>query len=192
MATPRQIFQIYEGLYRNAETVRDFQIAQGEKVSGTVNLMLKGDRAMLLSRWCDEMVELGEVLQGLHDDPYIVEATQCFYWASLYTVTGGVSWDEIGFDELRQQAAGSAALSEVGLVLDQVARIRELDPEQVKPSKLFLLWWAMDKDYRHNPRFPQKRTIEEIMKYDLYDMQKRAYLKPIIDEVLQGSPKGSP
>jgi hypothetical protein len=183
MASPRRIFRIYQRLAQNAETIRDFQIAKGEQVSGTVNLLLSGNRGKLLERWGDEMQEIGGVLQGTHKDPYILEATQCFYWASLYAVTGGLAWEDLDFADLPRQAAASAALGEVGLVLDLAAKLVGLGPEQAKPQKLFLLWWAMDHHYRHSPRFPQKWSLEQIMETDLQEMKTRGYLAPILAEV---------
>ncbi|MHC5067360.1 MAG: hypothetical protein ACYTF0_02105 [Planctomycetota bacterium] len=184
MATPEQIFTIYQRLFQEAATIRDFQVAKGDKVSGTVNLLLKGDRAKLLDRWGDEMVELGGVLNGTHDDPYIMEATQCFYWASLYAVTGGATWADLEFDQLAAEAAGHSQLTEVNGVLELVARLRTMDPEQVPARKLFLLWRAMDNDYRHNPRFSETWPLDQVMEYDLQDMKKRDYLAPILREVL--------
>ena len=111
MATPRRVFTIYQKLAEDAETVRDFQVAQGEKVSGTVNLLLSGNRDKLLQRWGEEMAELCGVLDGTHDDSYLMECTQCFYWGSLFAVTGGLSFDDLDLVNLMQQAAGHPQLS---------------------------------------------------------------------------------
>lgn len=185
MPTPEQIFLVYQGLAEHAATIKEFQIAKGEPVSGTVQLLLAGKRAKFLHRWAEEMAELAGVLYGTHDDPYIVEATQCFYWASLFAVSGGVGWSELGFADLRQQAVSQPSLAEAGMVLSQSQRLAELEPEQVKPAKLFLLWWAMDDIYRHTPRFTKKGcwSVEELMQYDLQDMKKRSYLEPILREL---------
>lgn len=183
MASPRRIFRIYQRLAETAETVRDFQVAKGEKVSGTVTLLLSGDRGKLLARWGEEMQEIGGVLQGTHKDPYILEATQCFYWASLYAVTGGVGWDDIGFQQLYGQAASNHALSDVGMVLEAAAKLVAAGPEVAKPQKLFLLWCAMDNHYRHCALFPEKWSIEQIMETDLHEMKTRSYLRPILEEV---------
>ena len=64
MASPRRIFTIYKLLFDNAEEIRDFQVAKGEKVSGTVNMLIKKDREKLLARFGDEMDELCGVLDG--------------------------------------------------------------------------------------------------------------------------------
>ncbi|MDA3962243.1 MAG: hypothetical protein PF961_15750 [Planctomycetota bacterium] len=183
MATPRRIFHIYERLYQSAAEVRDFQVAKAEKVSGTVNLLLSGDRAKLLERWGEEMSEIGGVLQGTHKDPYILEATQCFYWACLFTVTGGTSWDELAFEGLAQQAAGHASLQEAGMILDQATKLVAAGVDAAKPSKLFLLWWAMDNQYRHSSLFPDRWSVEQIMEADLQEMKTRSYLRPILTEV---------
>ena len=79
VATPRRIFRIYHRLGRDAQTVREFQIAAGDKVSGTVEQLIAKDRTKLLARWSEEMAELCGVLDGTHHDPYLMEATQTFY-----------------------------------------------------------------------------------------------------------------
>jgi len=183
MASPRRIYHIYQQLAADAETIYEFQVARGERVSGTVKLLRSGDRDKLLARWGEEMQEIGGVLQGTHHDPYILEATQCFYWASLSAVTAGVSWEELGFEGLFAQAAASPALGDVGLVLEQAAKLVALGADHVKPQKLFLLWCAMDNHYRHSPLFPKKWSLEEIMETDLQEMKTRSYLKPILDAV---------
>lgn len=183
MATPEQIYTVYALLAENAQTIKDFAVAKGEKVSGTVNLILKGDRKKLLTRWCEEMEELTGVLNGTHDDPYIMEATQCFYWGSLYAVTGGTDWQDLDSENLRQQAATERTLGDPNMVLTQALRLAELEPEQVKPQKLFLLWWAMDNHYRHSDRFKETWPVEQIMEYDLQDMKKRDYLQPILKDL---------
>ena len=190
MASPRRIFRIYQRLAQDAETIRDFQIAKGEQVSGTVKLILSGDRGKLLARWGEEMQEIGGVLQGTHKDPYILEATQCFYWASLYAVTGGVTWEDLGFERLREQAATNHALADVGMVLEAAAKRVAAGPEVARPQKLFLLWWAMDSHYRHCRLFPQKWSIEQIMETDLQEMKTRSYLRPILDAVGEDEPDG--
>mgnify|MGYP001149758943 CR=1 FL=1 len=47
MPTPEQIFLVYQGLAEHAATIKEFQIAKGERVSGTVKLILGGDREKL-------------------------------------------------------------------------------------------------------------------------------------------------
>lgn len=183
MATPRRIFRIYQRLYQDAAEIRDFQVAKADKVSGTVNLLLSGDRGKLLQRWGEEIIEVGGVLHGTHKDPYILEATQCFYWASLYAVTGGVDWDDLDFDALPRQAASHASLGDVNLILDQAAKLVALGAERAPPGKLFLLWWAMDNQYRHSALFPDKWSVEQIMEADLQEMKTRSYLQPILRDV---------
>ena len=103
MASAERIFGIYEYLYAHAADVRDFQVAAGEKVSGTVNLMLGGNREKMLQRWGEEMGEMCGVIDGSHKDPYMMEATQCFYWGSLFYVMGGIGWADIDFNNIRLQ-----------------------------------------------------------------------------------------
>lgn len=183
MASPEAIFTVYDLLAESAQTIRDFQVAKGEKVSGTVNLILKGDRAKLLARWLDEMEELVGVLNGVHDDPYIVESTQCFYWASVFTVTGGLSWADIEFEAMRQKAATEQTLQDPNMIISQAQRLAAMEPDQVKPAKLFLLWWAADNVYRHSDRFKDRWEVDQIMEYDLQDMKKREYLQPILKQL---------
>jgi phosphoribosyl-ATP pyrophosphohydrolase len=181
MASPRRIFAIYHSLHRNAAEIRDFQIAQGDKVSGTVQMLLQGDRPKLLERWAEEMDELCGVLDGSHDDPYILEATQCFYWASLYAVTGGVTWEEICFDDLRISAR-QTGIDNPAALTETVNRVRALGVEQVHPRKLFMLWLVADHIYRATVPIKQQFDLATIMQADLADMEKRPYLQPIITE----------
>ena len=105
MATPRRVFRIYHQLAANAAEIRDFVIAKGEK-SGTLDLLVQGDRKKLLARWGEEMAELCGVLDGTHNDSYLMEATQTFYWGCLFAVSGGATWETIAFDAGRRQAHG--------------------------------------------------------------------------------------
>ncbi|MFW5751436.1 MAG: hypothetical protein ACOCZK_07295 [Planctomycetota bacterium] len=182
MASPEQIYRVYAELHANAQTVRDFQVAAGERVSGTVQLLLAGDRARLLARWGDEMTELCGVLDGSHADPYILEATQVFYWASLYAVTAGVSWEELHFVDLRQQAA-AARIESVDRLRSQAQRLVDLGPERAGVQKPFLLWWIADGFYRAATPMERQWTLEQLMEYDLQEMKKRPYLAPILDRV---------
>jgi phosphoribosyl-ATP pyrophosphohydrolase len=178
MASPRRIYEIYRLLAENAQEIQDFQIAAGDKPSGTVGMLLKGDRQKFLTRWGEEMHELAGVIGGTHDDPYIVEATQCFYWTSLYAVSGGTSWDEIEFDQLRTQV-GRTGIEDIGNLADTADRMVALG-EQAKPGKLFLLWHVADRLYREANKPDQQWSIEQMMEYDLADMKKRSYLAPLI------------
>ena len=182
MTTPRRIYRIYHALGRDAETVRDFQLAMGKEVSGTVKLLLAKDAGKLLHKWGEEMAELCGVLDGSHDDPYIMEATQTFYWGSLYAVVQGLDWESLGFDLLRRDAAG-CGLTTVPELLAAVERLVAAGPEVAKPAKLFLLWNAADLIYRRQTPPADQRSLEELMAYDLHEMSGRDYLKPIIAQV---------
>ena len=182
MASPKRIFCIYEYLYQHAEEVRDFQVANGEKVSGTVQLMIKGDRELLLQRWGEEMGEICGVLDGSHDDPYILEATQCFYWASLFAVTGAVSWDDLGFYNLRRDL-DKIAIETPAALQETVDRLVALGAEQVKVEKLYMLWLVADRIYRDVTPVEKQWSIDQIMDADLADMKKRTYLGPVLTAV---------
>lgn len=179
MASPERIFRIYHRLHADAATVRDFQVAKGEPVSGTVKLLLAGDPGKPLHRWGEEMHEIVGVLDGTHDDPYILEATQCFYWASLYAALRGVDWAAIDFAGQREAAAKSR-IDDTNRLLDAVDRLVELGCERAKPEKLFLLWCVADLLYRAKTPLAEQWPIESIMEADLQEMKKRAYLAPIL------------
>ena len=181
MASPRRIFTIYKLLHDNAEEIRDFMVAKGEKVSGTVNMLIKKDRSKLLARFGDEMDELCGVLDGSHDDPYILEATQCFYWASLFAVTGGVDWADLNFDDLRITAK-KTGIDNVPSLGEAVKRLISLPAEDVKPEKLFMLWMVADYIYRATVPAKDQFEMTTIMQADLADMEKREYLRPLIKE----------
>jgi hypothetical protein len=185
MTSPRRIFSIYAYLYDHAEEVRDFMIAAGDKVSGTVQMMLAKDRAKLLHRWGEEMDEICGVLDGSHKDPYILEATQCFYWASLFTVTGGYGWDDINLYQLRRDL-DKAAIEDPAALNVAVKRLVELgadDPDKVKPQKLFFMWLIADRIYRVITPRDKQWSIDQIMDADLADMKKRPYLIPVLKAV---------
>lgn len=179
MASPRRIFQIYHALGAEAELVRDFQQAKGEKVPGTVNLLCVRDAGALLAKWGEEMEELAGVIDGSHDDPYILESSQTFYWASLYAIVQGKSWEDLGFELLRHELPGSGIDGLIELRAS-VKRLIELGPETAKPAKLFLLWLAADAIYRRTVPAAKQWTIEQIMESDLQEMRKREYLKPLL------------
>lgn len=181
MTTPRRIFRIYHALARDAETVRDFQQARGEKVSGTVNLLIAKDAGKLLRKWGEEMDELCGVLDGSHEDPYIMESTQTFYWGSLYAVVQGCDWEALGFDQVRRDAAG-CGISTVPELRNAVERLVAVGPT-AKPAKLFLLWNVADSIYRHQTPADEQRSLAELMAYDLHEMSGRDYLKPIIGRI---------
>ena len=181
MASPQRVFTIYQRLAAEAETIRDFQVAKGEKVSGTVNLLIKGDRNKLLKRWGEEMAELCGVLDGTHDDSYLMECTQVFYWGSLYAVTGGITWDKLPLVDLMQQAALHPSLATPGEVLPQAKRLVELG-DTAKPEKCFLMWAACDAIYRRQTPPEDQWSMEQLMEADLQDMKTRTYLQPLIAE----------
>ncbi len=182
MTSPRRIFRIYHALGQDAETVRDFQQARGVKVSGTVNLLISKEAGKLLRKWGEEMAELCGVLDGSHDDPYIMEATQTYYWGSLYAVVQGLDWDQLGFDQVRRDAA-TCGINTVPELRAAVDRLVGLGPESAKPAKLFLLWNAADHIYRRQTPAADQRSLEELMAYDLHEMQSRDYLGPIIRRI---------
>ncbi len=182
MTTPRRIYRIYHALGRDAETVRDFQQAQGKDVSGTVKLLIAKDADKLLRKWGEEMAELCGVLDGSHDDPYIMEATQTFYWGSLYAVVQGLDWEQLGFDQVRRDAA-TCGIATVPELQSSVERLVGLGPEVAKPAKLFLLWNVADHIYRRQTPADDQRSLSELMAYDLHEMHGRDYLKPIIDQI---------
>jgi len=166
MASPARIFAVYQCLSQQAETVRDFQLAAGDQVSGTVQMLLAGQRDRFLERWVEEMQELCDVLEGRHDDPYIVEATQCFYWASLFAVSGDADWVAIDFDALRRQVPATR-IDGTDQLMAACRRLAELGPERAKPSKLFMLWLVADGLYRGRTAAGRQWSLEEIMEYDL-------------------------
>jgi phosphoribosyl-ATP pyrophosphohydrolase len=181
MTTPRRIFRIYHALGLEAETVRDVQLAMGKEVSGTVKLLIAKDAGKLLRKWGEEMVELCGVLDGSHPDPYIMEATQTFYWGSLYAVVQGCDWETLGFDQVRREAA-ACGISTVPELRAAVERLVAVGPA-AKPGKLFLLWNVADSIYRHQTPADGQRSLAELMDYDLHEMSGRDYLKPIIERI---------
>ena len=183
MASPRRIFRIYQSLQSHAAEIRDFMVAGGKDVPGTVNLLLKGDRAKLLSRWGEEMAELCGVLDGTHDDSYLMESTQTFYWGCLFAVSSGATWETLEFDAGRRQA-GTCKLDTVPEVRAAAARLVGLGLD-AKPNKLFLVWNAADWIYRRQMPKEKQWSIEKLMEADLQEMKKRPYLEPILKEITE-------
>lgn len=183
MATPRRIFRIYQRLAKDAVEIREFVAAKGEK-SGTLDLLVSGDRGKLLKRWGEEMEELCGVLDGTHQDSYLMEATQTFYWASLFAVSGGATWESIGFDAVRNQAA-TCKMDLVAEIRNAVGRLVGIGADAVKPEKLFLVWNAADWIYRRRTLADKQWSIEQLMEADLQEMKKRWYLEKIIAEVTE-------
>ena len=179
MASPRRIFRIYAQLGEDAEIIRDFLAAKGDKIPGTVNLLLTKDAGKLLRKWGEEMHELAGVLDGSHHDPYAMESTQTFYWASIYAVVLGQKWEDLEFDQGRGAMLATGITSVEGLRA-AVDRMVAAGPEGAKPAKLFLLWNVADAIYRRQTPTDKQLTIQELMQCDLADMQKRPYLEPIL------------
>ena len=182
MATPKRVFSIYHQLGLDAALIRDFLVAKGDKVSGTVNLLCTRDAGKLLRKWGEEMHELCGVLDGSHDDPYAMEATQTYYWASLYAVVQGADWAGLDMDAQRMTAA-TCGIGSVPELKAQVDRLIGLDPAQAKPQKLFLLWWAARWIYEAQTHADHQISVDQLMEIDLQDMKKRAYLEPILAKV---------
>jgi phosphoribosyl-ATP pyrophosphohydrolase len=177
--TPRRIYRIYARAAADAETIRDFMQAQGQ-TSGTVNLLCQRNAAKLLAKWGEEMHELGGVLDGSHDDPYLMESTQTFYWASLYGAVQGITWEQLGFDQLRHQA-GTCGISSVPELITAVDRL--LAVPDAPPAKLFLLWNVADHLYRQQTPADQQWSLEQLMEADFQDMRKRPWMAPVIEMV---------
>ncbi len=179
MASPRRVYRIYLQLATDAETVRDFCAAQGEKIPGTVNLLLAGDRAKLLARWGEEMAELCGVLDGTHDDSYLMESTQTFYWGSLFAASARTAWEQLGFWANRK-AARTCGISTVPELRAAADRMLALGAERAKPEKLFLLWNVADGLYRDKTPAEDQWSLDQLMEADLQEMKKRRYLEPIL------------
>lgn len=177
MASPRRIFRIYAQAAADAETIRDFQIATGETVSGTINLLCKRDPAKLLARWHEEMLELCGVLDGSHEDSFLMEATQTYYWGSLYSAVRGATWEDLRFAENRHQAA-TCGISSVPELRAAVERL--MTAPEAKPEKLFLLWNVADHLYRQKTPADDQWSLETLMEADLQDMKKRSWMAPLL------------
>lgn len=182
MASPRRIYRIYLRLAQSARELADFLAAKGEKVPGTLQLLIAQDRGKLLSRWGEEMDELCGVLDGSHHDPYIMESTQTFYWASLFAATGAVPWEELKFEDNRRLAA-TCGIETVDELRAGVKRLVEGGPAKAKAHKLFLLWNVADRIYRTQKPADKQWSLEELMEADLQEMKKRPYLEPILREI---------
>lgn len=182
MATPRRIYRIYLRLAECAEDIASIQVATGQKVSSTVKSLIARDRAKLLARWGEEMGELCGVLDGSHSDPYAMEATQTFYWASLFAATAATRWDDLRFDE-QMRAAATAGITTVPELKAAVDRLVAIGPEAAKPEKLFLLWCCSHLIYRRVADPDTLISLESLMEIDLQDMKKRDYLRGILTEI---------
>ena len=177
MSTPRRIFRIYAQAAADAETIRDFQLAQGEAVSGTIKLLCQRDPAKLLSRWREEMDELCGVLDGSHDDSYLMESTQTFYWGSLYCAVRGATWETLGFEAARSQApvCGISSVPELRAAVERLMATPE-----AKPEKVFLLWNVADCLYRQQTPAAGQWSLEQLMEAELQERKKRPWMAPLL------------
>lgn len=180
MATTRRIYSIYLSLAQSADTLRDFLVAKGDTVSSTVMMLADKNRSKLLARWGEEMDELCGVLDGSHDDPYLMEATQCFYWASLFAASAGTTWEALDF-EAQRRAAVASGIGSVAELRAASVRLVSLGADHAKPEKLFLLWNVADHLYRQQTKPDQQWSLEQLMESDYQEMLKRPYLKPFLD-----------
>ncbi|MEK7412671.1 MAG: hypothetical protein AAB263_05065 [Planctomycetota bacterium] len=182
MATPRRIFRIYHLVGQQAERIRKEQLAKGETLSSTVKLLCERDAGKLLGRWGEEMQELCGVIDGSHQDPYILEATQVFYWASLYAIVKGVDWDGLEFDRQRALATTTAYATAADL-MTEVDLLVTSGPDKAVPARLFQLWNIAEQLHRRWRPSEVQPTLEEVMDYDLDEMSQRAYLQPFLERV---------
>ena len=182
MATPRRIFRIYHLVGQQAERIRKEQQASGGAISSTVKLLCERDTGKLLGRWGEEMQELCGVIDGSHQDPYILESTQVFYWASLYAVAKGVDWDGLEFDRQRKLAATATYANAAELLVD-VDVLVKAGPDKAIPARLFQLWNVAETLHRRLRPQDVQPTLEQVMDYDLEEMSQRAYLRPFLERV---------
>ncbi len=183
MASPRRIYRIYHCLAKSAGQVAAVVAAKGEKPSGTVTELIAKDRERLLTRWGEEMAELCGVLDGTHNDSYLMESTQTFYWGSLFAVTGGLDWDQLRFDVVRRQAS-TCGIDTIPELRTSVARLVAMGTARAKPEKCFLLWNVADWIYRDKTKPESQWSLEQLMEAELQEMKKRAYLEPILREIV--------
>lgn len=182
MATPRRIFRIYQAVSVQAERINKEKAAAGEPIPSTIKLLLERDAGKLLGRWGEEMAELCGVIDGSHQDPYILEATQVFYWASLYTIVRKVDWDGVDFDRQRRTAAsiGIASIPELIAAVEETVRSGS---DTAAPTRMFQLWNVAEVLHRRlRPGVPQP-SLEQVMDYDLDEMSQRAYLQPFLQRI---------
>jgi hypothetical protein len=182
MATPRRIYRIYAHVHAHAAEMAAFESAAGRPVSSTLVNLQRGDRAWLLGRFVQELDELCGVLDGSHDDSYLMEATQTFYWGSLYGVVSGAVWEDLGWDDLARQAVNSG-IGSVDVLRSTAQRLPAAGPDAVRPAKLFLLWRVADHLYRKQTTADQQWSLEQLMEADLQEMRTRVYLAPVLRAV---------
>ena len=180
MASPRRIVRLYSALNAQAADINASLVASGTP-SKTVSLLLERDAVKLLKRWGEEMVEMCGVLDGSHNDSFLMEATQTFYWASLYATVRGASWEDLQFDSVRRLAA-TCGVGTVPELRTAIARLVALG-EVAKPTKLFLLWNVADRMYRVMTPPDKQWSLEQLMEADLQDMKKQTYFAPLLDAI---------
>jgi hypothetical protein len=180
MASPRRIVRLYAALHADAASIQSGLAASGGS-SKTVELLLAKDPVKLLNRWGEEMVELCGVLDGSHNDSYLMEATQTFYWASLFAAVRGSSWEEIQFDQVRRLAA-TCGVGTVPELRTAIARLVALGVI-AKPTKLFLLWCVAERMYRVMTPPDRQWSLEQLMEADLQDMKKKPYFQPLLERI---------
>lgn len=183
MASPCRVFRIYAQLAADAPVIAEFLAAKGDKIPGTVSLLLKRDPLKLLARWQEEMHELCGVLDGSHEDSYLMEATQTWYWGSLFSVVQGATWEDLAFAEAARQvpSCGIATVVELRAAVDRLAA----QGAAAKPAKLALLWQVADAIYRRQTPAAEQWTVEQMMEADFQEMKKRPYLEPILRQVAE-------
>jgi len=181
MSVAAKLYAVYQTIARDAQAIRESQLTAGEEVSGTVQRFIDGDAEFILHRWGEEMGELCGVIAGTHKDPYILEATQVFYWSCCYGVVRGATWEEIDFDRQYLEAP-RLGIDIVDRLIDVVERLVAMGAD-AKPSKLFLLFSVADTLYRQKTPAANQRTLAEILEVDLQEMRKRPYLASILEEV---------
>jgi hypothetical protein len=171
MAKPARIYRIYRAIRDNAAELQDFIQAMGQK-SGTVSILCAGDPLKPLKRWGEEMGELCGVLDGTHDDSYLMEAQQTFYWASLYGALKGADWEGIGFDQARIDASAIDGTDALRAAVDRLVAMGA--------AKLFLCWQAGDRIYRRGTPPDKQWSVEQILESDYQEMCKKTYLEPLL------------
>jgi hypothetical protein len=182
MASPRRIVRLYAALSASAADIQSSLAASGG-ASKTVTLLIEKDPVRLLTRWGEEMVELCGVLDGSHNDSYLMEATQTFYWASLYAAVRASPWEELQFDQVRRLAA-TCGVGTVPELRTAIARLVALGAT-AKPTKLFLLWCVAERMYRVMTPPDKQWSLEQLMEADLQDMKKKPYFQPLLAQITE-------
>jgi hypothetical protein len=100
------------------------------------------------------------VLDGSHDDSYLMESTQTFYWGSLYCAVRGANWETLGFEAARSQApvCGISSVPELRAAVERL-----MATPDAKPEKVFLLWNVADCLYRQQTPAADQWSLEQLM-----------------------------